>query len=192
MDVKNLLKNKIISDAIIVKPSLINVSKFINHQIDMNLMYDISTFFVEHFKDKKPNKILTVEASGIIPAGLVAYFMGLPLVYAKKKSPITLGGDVYSRKIFSTTRGEDVPLAISKAYLNENDNILIIDDFLSSGGSVLGLVDILNEARTNIVGFGVIIEKGFEQGRSRIEEMGIDVFSLIRIKSIENGIEFDT
>jgi len=102
-----------------------------------------------------------------------------------------LGGDVYSRKIFSATRGEYVPLAISKAYLNENDNILIIDDFLSSGGSVLGLVDILNEARANIVGFGVIIEKGFEQGRSRIEERGIDVFSLIRIKSIENGIEFD-
>ena len=192
MEIKELLKKKIMEDAIIIKPDIINVAGFINHQVDVRLMLELARLFVDRFKSYRPNKILTVEASGIIPAGMVAYLLGVPLVYAKKKLPSTLGKEeeVYSRNVYSKTRGERIPLAISRAYLHEEDRMLIIDDFLASGGSALGLIDIIHEAEAEICGYGGVIEKVFEGGRRKIEDKGIGVFSIIKIESIEDGIKF--
>ena len=187
------LKSRIVEDAIIIKPNIINVSTFLNHQIDVVFMSELADVFIEHFKHKAENKIdkiITIEASGIIPAGLVALKLGIPLIYAKKKVPSTLGADVYQRVVYSMTRGENVMITVAKRFLNRGDNVLIIDDFLAKGGTAKGLIAILKEAGVNVLGYGVIIEKTFEEGRINIESEGIDFYSIIKIDSIENGIVF--
>ena len=187
------LKSRIVEDAIIIKPNIINVSTFLNHQIDVVFMSELADVFIEHFKHKAENKIdkiITIEASGIIPAGLVALKLGIPLIYAKKKVPSTLGADVYQRVVYSMTRGENVMITVAKRFLNRGDNVFIIDDFLAKGGTAKGLIAILKEAGVNVLGYGVIIEKTFEEGRINIESEGIDFYSIIKIDSIENGIVF--
>ena len=185
------LKNRIIHDAIIIKPNIINVSTFLNHQVDVIFMNELADIFIKQFSRKNIDKIVTIEASGIIPAGFVALKLGVPLIYAKKKVPSTLGSDVYQRVVYSMTRGENVMITVSKRFLNSGDNVLIIDDFLAKGGTAKGLIAILKEASVNIVGFGVIIEKTFEGGRKNIESENIDFYSIVKVKSIENGIEFE-
>ena len=185
------LKNRIIHDAIIIKPNIINVSSFLNHQVDVSFMYELADIFIEQFCRINIDKIVTIEASGIMPAGLVALKLGVPLIYAKKKVPSTLGSDVYQRVVYSMTRGENVMVTVSKRFLNSGDNVLIIDDFLAKGGTASGLIAILKEASVNIVGYGVIIEKTFEGGRKKIESENIDFYSIVKVKSIENGIEFE-
>ena len=185
------LKNRIIHDAIIIKPNIINVSSFLNHQVDVSFMYELADIFIEQFCRINIDKIVTIEASGIMPAGLVALKLGVPLIYAKKKVPSTLGSDVYQRVVYSMTRGENVMVTVSKRFLNSGDNVLIIDDFLAKGGTASGLIAILKEASVNIVGYGVIIEKTFEGGRKNIVSENIDFYSIIKVKSIENGIEFE-
>ena len=185
------LKNRIVHDAIIIKPNIINVSTFLNHQVDVSFMYELADIFIEQFRRNNIDKIVTIEASGIIPAGFVALKLGVPLIYAKKKVPSTLGSDVYQRVVYSMTRGENVMITVSKKFLNSGDNVLIIDDFLAKGGTAKGLIAILKEAFVNIVGYGVIIEKTFEGGRKNIESENIDFYSIVKVKSIENGIEFE-
>ena len=185
------LKNRIVHDAIIIKPNIINVSTFLNHQVDVSFMYELADIFIEQFRRINIDKIVTIEASGIIPAGFVALKLGVPLIYAKKKVPSTLGSDVYQRVVYSMTRGENVMITVSKKFLNSGDNVLIIDDFLAKGGTAKGLIAILKEAFVNIVGYGVIIEKTFEGGRKNIESENIDFYSIVKVKSIENGIEFE-
>ena len=185
------LKNRIVHDAIIIKPNIINVSTFLNHQVDVIFMNELADIFIEQFCRINIDKIVTIEASGIIPAGFVALKLGVPLIYAKKKVPSTLGSDVYQRVVYSMTRGENVMITVSKRFLNSGDNVLIIDDFLAKGGTATGLIAILKEASVNIVGFGVIIEKTFEGGRKNIESENIDFYSIVKVKSIENGIEFE-
>jgi xanthine phosphoribosyltransferase len=154
-------------------------------------MYELADIFIEQFCRINIDKIVTIEASGIMPAGLVALKLGVPLIYAKKKVPSTLGSDVYQRVVYSMTRGENVMVTVSKRFLNSGDNVLIIDDFLAKGGTASGLIAILKEASVNIVGYGVIIEKTFEGGRKNIVSENIDFYSIIKVKSIENGIEFE-
>ena len=190
-DIIDKLKNRIVHDAIIIKPNIINVSTFLNHQVDVSFMYELADIFIEQFRRINIDKIVTIEASGIIPAGFVALKLGVPLIYAKKKVPSTLGSDVYQRVVYSMTRGENVMITVSKKFLNSGDNVLIIDDFLAKGGTAKGLIAILKEAFVNIVGYGVIIEKTFEGGRKNIESENIDFYSIVKVKSIENGIEFE-
>jgi xanthine phosphoribosyltransferase len=189
-DIVEKLKNRIIKDAILIKPNIINVSTFLNHQVDVKFMYELADIFIKQFSNKKIDKVVTIEASGIIPAGLVALKLGVPLIYAKKKIPSTLGSDVYQRVVYSMTRGENVMITVSKRFLNNGDNVLIIDDFLAKGGTAKGLLAILKEADVNIAGYGVIIEKTFEKGRDAIESKNIEFYSIVKIKSIENGIVF--
>lgn len=189
-DIVKKLKNRIIKDAILIKPNIINVSTFLNHQVDVSFMYELADIFIKQFSNKKIDKVVTIEASGIIPAGLVALKLGVPLIYAKKKIPSTLGRDVYQRVVYSMTRGESVMITVAKRFLNKGDNVLIIDDFLAKGGTAKGLIAILKESGVNIVGYGVIIEKTFEEGRSNIESENIDFYSIVKIANIENGIVF--
>jgi xanthine phosphoribosyltransferase len=193
-DLVEKLKSKIVNEAILIKPNIINVSTFLNHQVDVAFMYELADLFIKHFnlnREKKVGKVITIEASGIIPAGLVAFKLGVPLIYAKKKVPSTLGTDVYQRIVYSMTRGENVMITVAKRFLSKGDNVLIIDDFLAKGGTANGLIAILREAGVNIVGYGVIIEKTFEKGRETIESENIDFYSIVKIKSIENDIVFE-
>ncbi len=185
MELKEKIRERIKKDAIIVEPNIINVAGFINHLVDMEIMNEIGIDFAEKFPSA--TKVLTVEASGIPPACFTAFHLKVPMLYAKKKLPKTLGSDVYFREAYSVTRGEKIPLAISKRYLNENDRVLIVDDFLASGSTCIALIDMVKEAKAELCGYCAIIEKCFEGGRDRLK---IEPYTLVKIKSIKGGITF--
>jgi xanthine phosphoribosyltransferase len=184
MELKDTLEERVRKDAIIVEPNMINVAGFINHLVDMEIMDEIGTFFAERFPSA--TKVLTVEASGIPPACFTAFHLKVPMLYAKKKLPNTLGSDVYFREAYSPTRGERIPLAISKRYLSEKDKILIVDDFLASGATCLALIDMIGEAGAELCGYCAIIEKCFEGGRERLRGI-VDPYTIVKVKSIKGG-----
>ena len=196
MELAEEIKKRIYDQAIVIMPDIINVAGFINHQVDMELMWEVGKVLASRFQDKAPDKILTVEASGIAPSCFASYFLKIPMVYAKKKSPKTLGSDVYFREAYSKTRGETIPLAISRRYLNRGERVVILDDFLASGTSALALIDMIEEAGGEFSGFGVIIEKVFEGGRENLARAGVgeeDIFSMVKIKRLDEDrskIEF--
>jgi len=191
-NLKGLLEERIKRDSTVVSKNMINVAGFINHQVDMKIIDAIGKLFASKFENEGINKVLTVEASGIPPACFTAYYLNTPMLYAKKKLPKTLGSDVYFREAYSVTRGEKIPLAISKRYLNEGDRVLIVDDFLASGATCVAMVDMLKEAKATFCGFCAIIEKVFESGRKRLMENDIkDVYSIVKIKKMEEEVEFE-
>ena len=191
-DLTKVLEERIKKDSTIVSKNMINVAGFINHQVDMKIIDAIGKLFANKFENERINKVLTVEASGIPPACFTAYYLNTPMLYAKKKLPKTLGSDVYFREAYSVTRGENIPLAISKKYLNERDRVLIVDDFLASGATCVAMVDMLKEAKATFCGFCAIIEKVFESGRARLKENDInDVYSIVKIKNMNEEVEFE-
>ncbi|MBF0710762.1 MULTISPECIES: xanthine phosphoribosyltransferase [unclassified Gemella] len=188
-----LLEEMVRNKGEVFSGNIIKVDSFINHQIDPNLMKEISESFYEHFKGRDVTKILTIEASGIAPALFVANKFKVPMLFAKKAQPSTLkSGNIYSSEVFSYTKNVTNTIVVSKNFLNEGDNVLIIDDFLANGQAISGLVDIANQANANVVGVGILIEKSFQVGRSLLKKKGIDVCSLCRIASIKDGsIDFE-
>lgn len=180
------LKNRIINHGHVVNNSILKVDSFINHQIDPNLMMAIGQEFKNRFKDKKINKILTIEASGIAIGLATAYAFNVPLVFAKKKKPSTMA-DMYNATVHSFTKKEDYNVCVSKEFLNEDDRILIVDDFLAMGNALIGLKEIIEEAGAQLVGAGIVIEKGFQKGGDILREKGIHVESLAIIDSLENN-----
>ena len=159
-----------------------------NHQIDCSLYRKIAKEFKERFKDVKINKILTIEASGIGIALATAFeFDDVPVVFAKKGTAKTTSTHLYTAKVHSFTKGIDYDAIVSKKYLSEDDNILIIDDFLANGQAVLGLINIIDQAKANVAGVGIVIEKGFQDGRRLIEEKGYRVESLAIVDAFKDG-----
>ncbi len=160
-----------------------------NHQIDCTLYRQIAKEFKERFKDVKINKILTIEASGIGIALATAFeFDDVPVVFAKKGTAKTTSTHLYTSKVHSFTKGIDYDaIRVSKKYLDKDDHILIIDDFLANGQAVLGLIDIINQAGASVAGVGIVIEKGFQDGRKLIEEKGYQVESLAIVDAFEDG-----
>jgi len=187
MELQERIIERIKRDAVIVEPNIINVAGFINHLVDMEIMDDIGFAFAEKFPSA--TKVLTVEASGIPPACFTAFHLKVPMLYAKKKLPKTLGSEVYFREAYSVTRGERIPLAISKRYLSESDNILIVDDFLASGSTCLALIEMVKEAKAKLCGYCAIIEKCFEGGRENLKDL-VEPYTLVKVKSIKGGIKF--
>ncbi len=186
-----LLKKKILDEGIALDKNILKVDSFLNHQVDVNLMMDISTEFYNYFKLKKINKIVTIESSGIAPAFATAYRFNVPLVILKKQQSSILSDELYETKVHSFTKNSDYMLTASKKFLNQGDNILLIDDFLANGEAVLGASRIFKEANCNLAGVGIVIEKSFQPGRDKIEKMGIDIYSLARISKLDkNVIEF--
>ena len=144
--------------------------------------------FQRRFKNKEINKILTVEASGIGIACIVAqYFNNCPVVFAKKHEAVNMDMDTYESEVYSFTKKKSYKVRVTKRFINEGDKILIIDDFLANGQAVLGLVDIVNQGKGEVAGVGIAIEKSFQEGRKKVEELGIQVESLARIKGVENN-----
>lgn len=187
-----LLENRILSDGIILDGDVLKIDNFLNHQMDVNLLDEMGKEFKNIFCDVKVDKILTIESSGIGIAVMAArYFNNCPVVFAKKGKSANIGGDVYECAERSYTRNIYYHVEVSKKYLKENENVLILDDFLARGEALNSLVSICKQAKVNVVGCGVAVTKAYQDGEKRIRDMGIRVESLARIKSMKDGlIEF--
>ena len=182
-----LLQERIQTSAQIVDHNIVRVDMFLNHQIDVELLDQMGAEFYRLFGPLQVTKILTAEASGIAIACLAALHFKVPVVYAKKGFVRTQGSNVYTTEIFSYTRNKTTQISVAQAYLKPDDRVLIIDDFLASGSAVLGLKEIVDKAGANLVGVGIAIEKGFQDGGKKLREMQINLRSLAIISSIEDG-----
>ena len=167
------LEDKIFNEGIIINNDILKVDCFLNHQIDTVLIDELALDIIDFFKDTKVDKVLTIETSGIAIAYAVARVLRVPIVFAKKSKSATVGDDVYTTEIKSFTRNIVSKVTVSNKYLREKENILIVDDFLAEGNAAMGLIDLCNQAKANVVGFATAIEKGFQGGRKKIEDNGI-------------------
>jgi len=181
-----LLKERILQDGKCFPGGILKVDSFINHQMDPNLMMEIAKRFVDIFKDKPVNKIITVEASGIAPAIMVGYLMQLPTVFVKKKEPKTMT-HALSATVHSFTKDRDYPICISADFLTADDHVLFIDDFLANGNASKGIIELCRQAGAHIEGMGFIIEKAFQQGGDYLRSEGIEYHSLACIKSLDDN-----
>lgn len=186
-----LLEERIIKDGHVLNSEVLKVDSFLNHQVDANLMKSIGDDFANHFKKSNITKVFTIESSGIAPALMTALCLNVPLVILKKQNSKILNTDTYQTEVKSFTKNSYYNLTISKKYINENDNILIIDDFLAHGEAAMGTINIIKQANANVGGIGIVIEKSFQPGREKLESEGFDVYSLARIKRMSpDKIEF--
>jgi xanthine phosphoribosyltransferase len=182
-----LLKEKIIKDGDLLNGQIIKVDSFLNHQIDVDILNEIGKEFYNRFKSQKVDKILTIEASGIAIAVIAAQYFKVPVVFAKKTDSKNLDNETYESEVYSYTKDKTYTIRVSKRYLNEGENILILDDFLAKGKAAEGLIDIINQAHCNISGVGIVIEKGFQDGGEIIRNKKIKLESLAIVESIDNG-----
>jgi xanthine phosphoribosyltransferase len=181
------LKKKITSEGIILTDSVLKVDSFLNHQIDAELMMEIGKEFADRFEKDGITKVLTIESSGIAPGVMTALLLNVPLIFARKKKSLTLAGELYTSQVHSFTKQETNEISVSKKFLIEGDRVLIIDDFLANGQAALGLADIVNQAKGEVSGFGIVIEKSFQNGGQLLRNMGYRVESLAEIQSLQNG-----
>ena len=182
--IMKLLEDRIQKDGIVKAGNVLKVDSFLNHQIDIGLMNEIGKEMKRIFSDVEITKILTVEASGIAIAAIVAQYFDVPVVFAKKSQSINLDGSMYVSKIESFTHKRVYDVIVSKKYLSHSDKILVVDDFLANGCAADGLIDIINESGATLQGVGIIIEKGFQDGGKRLRERGVRVESLAIIDSM--------
>ena len=182
-----LLKERIIKDGNAIGNDVVKVDMFLNHQIDVELLNEIGKEFRKRFPSDKITKIVTIEASGIGIACIVAQYFGVPVIFAKKGANRNVGDNLYKADVFSFTKGTTTTIGISKDYLSKDDHVLIVDDFMANGKAVHGLINILNQAEASIEGIGIVIEKGFQPGGDSLRSLGYKVESLAVIKSIDDG-----
>ncbi len=183
-----LLKEKIRKEGKITDNRIIQVDNFLNHQLDIRLFNEMGKEFKRRFLGKEITKILTIETSGIAIASIASqYFDFVPVVFAKKHAGINMSEDVYEAKVYSYTKDQEYTIKVSKDFLSPSDKVLIIDDFLASGCALMGLVSLLNQSGSEIAGVGIVVEKGFQEGRKLVEEKGLQLESLAIIDSVKEG-----
>jgi len=182
------LKNRILKEGKYLGGGILKVDGFINHQVDPVLMDACGREFAQIFKDVGATKVLTAEISGIAPAVTTALHLGIPVVYARKHKPITMPDQVFLTLTPSHTKGRTVELIISPEYLAGGEKVLIIDDFLASGATILGLVRLAQSAGAHVVGIGALIEKVFEGGRGALAHLGVPIKALACIKAMEGDM----
>jgi len=181
------LINKIREEAYVIDNRIVKVDHFINHMLDTKLVFEIGKEFGNLYPEA--TKILTIEASGIAFAVSTAFHLNnIPIVFARKSTSLITSDNIYSSKVYSYTKQIESNVIVSKDYLSSNDKVLIIDDFLAMGNALDGLISIAEQAGCEIVGCGVVIEKGFQKGRKNIEKKGYKVHSLANIIDIKNNI----
>lgn len=186
-----LLENKIIKSGSVLPGNVLKVDSFLNHQIDVNLIYELGAEWKRLYADEKITKIMTIEASGIGIACIAAMHFNVPVVFAKKSKSSNIGNDFYSTPVVSYTHGNTYEVIVSKKYITPDDRVLIIDDFLANGSALRALITIAEKAGATVVGAGVAIEKAYQQGGDNLRDLGYRIESLARIKSMDNGkIEF--
>lgn len=180
-----LLKERIQRDGKIKAGNVLKVDSFLNHQMDTDLFQEIGREFKQRFQDAEVNKILTIEASGIGIACVVAQNFHVPVVFAKKTQTKNIAGDVYTSKVESYTHGRVYDIIVSKEFLGAGDKVLLIDDFLANGKALEGLASLVQESGAELVGAGIVIEKGFQVGGERIRAKGIRLESLAIVDSMD-------
>ena len=188
-----LLEERIRRDGVVKSEGVLKVDGFLNHQMDINLFNEMGKELKRLFADAPINKILTIEASGIGIAAVVAQHFNVPVVFAKKSQSINLDGDAYSTKIQSFTHQRIYDVIVSKKFLNADDHVLLIDDFLANGCALNGLIDLVEEAGATVEGIGIAVEKGFQPGGDDLRSRGYHLESLAIVQSMnpETGeIEF--
>ncbi len=180
------LKRIIEQQAEVISESILRVDSFLNHQIDYDLMDEMGQAFYSYFKNKEIDRILTIEASGIAVGMAAARFFQKPFVFAKKKRPGTMSGKTFSTKVFSFTKNRDYDISLSARFINQGENVLILDDFLAEGNAATGLCTLVEKAGAHVAGIGIVIEKSFQPGREILLKRGVDLFSLARVKSLNS------
>ena len=174
----NCIEERILKEGIVKEGNVLKVDSFLNHQMDIALFSEMGKEWKRRFADKEINKILTIEASGIGIAAVVAMEFGVPVVFAKKSKSINLEGEMYTAEVESFTHKNKNQVIVSKKFLNENDHVLIIDDFLANGCALQGLIQIVQQAGATVEGIGIAIEKGFQTGGQIIRNLGYHLESL--------------
>ena len=180
-----LLKDRIRKDGKIKSGDVLKVDSFLNHQMDIKLFEEIGKEFKRRFSDVSINKILTIEASGIGIACIVAQYFDVPVVFAKKSKTKNIAGDVYTTKVESFTHGQVYEIMVAKEFLGAGDKVLLIDDFLANGKALEGLAAVVKDSGAELVGAGIVIEKGFQPGGDRLRADGIRVESLAIVESMD-------
>ena len=181
-----LLQEKICRDGVVKPGNILKVDSFLNHQLDVLFLDKIGEEFYRRFKDENITKILTIEASGIAIASLTGLHFKVPVVFAKKSKSINLDGEMYVTKVESFTHKNVNNVIVAKKFLNPQDRILILDDFLATGNALVGLISLVEESGASVAGIGIAIEKGFQDGGKRIRDAGYRLESLAIIDSM-NG-----
>ena len=181
-----LLEERIRKDGIVKEGNVLKVDSFLNHQMYTDLFNEMGKEFKRLFADKPINKILTIEASGIGIACIVAQHFHVPVVFAKKSQSINIDGDVYSTKIESFTHKKVYDVIVSKKYIGKDDHILLIDDFLANGCALEGLINLVQSAGATVEGIGIAVEKGFQEGGKRIREKGVQLESLAIVDAMDS------
>lgn len=179
-----LLKERIQKDGLVKPGNVLKVDSFLNHQMDIDLINEIGKEFRKLFPSNSITKILTIEASGIGIACIVAQYFHVPVIFAKKTQSINIDGDVYHSTVESFTHKRTYDIILSKKFLGPKDHVLLIDDFLANGCALLGLINLVNESGASIEGAGIVIEKGFQEGGKLIRQKGIHLESLAIIDSM--------
>ncbi|KXZ38875.1 xanthine phosphoribosyltransferase [Alkalithermobacter thermoalcaliphilus JW-YL-7 = DSM 7308] len=182
-----LLKDKILEQGRIIGNDILKVDSFLNHQLDIYILNEIGKEFKKRFRGYKIDKIITAEVSGIAIAAIAAQYFNVPVVFARKSQSKNLDMETYEGEVFSYTKDKLYKIRISKRYLNSGENVLIIDDFLANGQAILGLKQIVDQAKANLVGVGIVIEKGFQEGGKILREAGINIESLVIVDSMSKG-----
>lgn len=181
----NFLEERIIKDGIVKEGNVLKVDSFLNHQMDIALFDQIGKEFKRRFAKEKINKIVTIEASGIGIACIVARHFNVPVVFAKKSKSINIEGEMYVAEVESFTHKCKNQVIVSKKFLNPEDHVLIIDDFLANGCALQGLISIVNEASASVEGIGIVIEKGFQSGGQIIRNLGYHLESLAIVDAMD-------
>lgn len=187
-----LLKQKIQQSGTVIGTDILKVDNFLNHQLDIALLYEMGKDVYEHYKNCAVGKILTIEASGIAYAAITAQFFGCNVVFAKKKGCKNQSADVYTAKVHSFTHGNDNIIAVDRRYIEAGDRVLIMDDFLAHGEALRGLIEVVKQAGATLVGAAVAIEKGFQGGGDELRAQGVEVYSQAIVESMseETGVTF--
>ena len=181
----NFLEERIVKDGIVKEGNVLKVDSFLNHQMDIDLFNQMGAEFKKRFAEKNINKIVTIEASGIGIACVVAMHFNVPVVFAKKAKSINIDGDMYIAEVESFTHKCKNQVIVSKKFLNDNDHVLIIDDFLANGCALQGLISIINQAGGTVEGIGIAIEKGFQNGGNIIRNAGYQLESLAIVDAMD-------
>ncbi len=181
----NFLEEKILLDGVVKPGNVLKVDSFLNHQMDIDLIEQIAKEFKRRFAGKPVTKVLTIETSGIGIAYAVAREFGVPMLFAKKSKSVNIDGDMYVAEVESYTHKKTNRVIVAKRFLNSEDHVLIVDDFLANGCALQGLISIVEDAEATVEGCGIVIEKGFQEGGHRIRNLGYHLESIAIVDSMD-------
>jgi xanthine phosphoribosyltransferase len=183
----DLLKRRIREEGRVLSDQVLNVNTFLNHGVDPQLIAEMGRTFADRFREERVTRVFTIESSGISIAFATALELGVPLVYARRRTALMNEGEYYAERVPSFTKGIVTDIIVSKALISPNDRVLFIDDFIANGDAARGLLRIIERAGATLVGVGIAIEKAFQAGGRSLRESGVRVESLARIASLEGG-----